>query len=189
MVMASSNHGMCSGRTRIGKASPRRKLLRRSMLERVCVAIGLRVRRYFKVQTYGCTSSIARSLRGDMQRIILGARSMSAVVRFHSPNDFRQNLRLAVSLGMVVRKRHPKWHAGIMGFLARYQQTATRHIQCFANLHFLSEGGRPAKSDGKAELRAVVLTSVHNPWITSGLGGTPKVYAAIPRVPRPRTRT
>jgi len=64
-----------------------------------------------------------------------------------------------------------------MHLLAWRQKASAGDIERLANLRFLTEGGVPANSYGKAELRAMVLASVHKSSTDSNLGGALKVYA------------
>jgi hypothetical protein len=57
------------------------------------------------------------------------------------------------------------------------QEPAARNIQRLANLGFLPKGSVPANSHWEAELRAVMLASVHKSSTDSNLGGALKVYA------------
>jgi hypothetical protein len=64
-----------------------------------------------------------------------------------------------------------------MSFLARNEHTPTAYVQRIANLRFLAEGRRPAKSGGNPELDAMMLASVHKPphYVCVNPGVTPSI--------------
>ena len=129
------------------------------------IPIAFRTKWQRKVQTH---RSFART----------GTRSLASVAIARGPHAhyFRQYLRLAIT-GTIVRKRDPQRYARRVRFLARDQQPAAGNIQRLSNFRFLSERSIPANAYWQAELRAVMLASVHKPSTNSNLGGASKVYA------------
>jgi len=71
-------------------------------------------------------------------------------------------------------------HSGTPGACASSHGTKSppREISSvLQNLGFLSKGSIPADAYRQAELRAVMLASIHKPSTNSNLGGARKVYA------------
>ncbi len=186
MVIVSSNHGTCSGRTRTGTASRWRTHPRRSSSRLMTIAISIQVPawRNFKTQrSHPRVMAIRRmqcrgghqSVRrhgsfGPAQPAGIAVHCACTAVSIHAfghifhrrrAHHLRRNFRLPIRNRRVVRKRDPQQHSFRVRLLAWHQQAATRNVHSFANLGFLAEGRRPAESRGKPELDAVMLASVH----------------------------
>src|SRR5579863_5576775 len=82
-------------------------------------------------------------------------------------DHFCEYLRLSVAQRKIVRKSHPQSCSRLVRPIAGHQQAAAGDIDSLANFGLLSKGGTPAKSHWQAELRAMVLPSVHKPNSTS----------------------
>jgi hypothetical protein len=78
-----------------------------------------------------------------------------------------------------------------MSFLARNEHTPTAYVQRIANLRFLAEGRRPAKSGGNPELDAMMLASVHKPphYVCVNPGGNSQYISRLYKPLMRGTRT
>ena len=104
-------------------------------------------------------------------------RRWNTLLRKRGANDSREDFRLAVRNRSVVREGDPQGHARRVAFVAGNKHTTTTYVQRSANLRFLAEGRRPAKSGGNPELDAMMLASVHKPpqYVRVNPGVTPSI--------------
>jgi len=90
-------------------------------------------------------------------------------------DNFCEHLGLAIAKGRIEGKSYPERDAERMSFMAGNEEAAARDVEGLAHLGFLAKGSAPAKANGKAKLRAVMLASVHKPSAKANLGGAGRV--------------